>query len=446
MITDRWFDIPPHVQNHSVQKRLLKDLNGRSYNNYVIVAGRRSFKTERFLKRFFVQYILSNPKVVALLGAPTQAQARNIFWRDIKALIPPELILGKPSEVRLEIELINGSILSVIGLQEFKRVQGTRAHLVGITEYQDCDPQVYNESFEPMLNDTGGIWIEEGRPFGKNHFYSDYLKGLQRIDGWSSYSWKASEVLTDEQILRAKANLTLSDYEREYNANFDVNASVVYSGYSEKNLELPRILIDKPIDSTLPIIIACDFNATEKPMSWVIGQQRYLEDLNKYVTYWHETLSFQYTNTYTMCDILHDKLVKEYHLNISTAKLEFYGDFAGTQIKSNSTMSDWEIIGSRFRNAGSFDLFIQPCKSIRNSVQATNLQLSNALGVIGTYLNKKMNRALIDDFVFCEWKMNSREIDESNPLRGHASRAIDYYNDYRHPIGGNGEAFIESRY
>jgi hypothetical protein len=109
-------------------------------------------------------------------------------------------------------------------------------------------------------------------------------------------------------------------------------------------------------------------------------------------------------------------------------------------------MSDWEIIGSRFRNAGSFDLFIQPCKSIRNSVQATNLQLSNALGVIGTYLNKKMNRALIDDFVFCEWKMNSREIDESNPLRGHASRAIDYYNDYRHPIGGNGEAFIESRY
>lgn len=431
LLTDRWFAINPKALEHPVQKQIISDLRSGIIKNLAIAAGRRSYKTERFLKRYMVSESQNNKKEFNYLGAPTRIQAKKIFWKDIKELSHP-MMINKVSNSELTIEYNSGSILQVVGLQEFKRVQGTMAHRVGVTEYQECDPDVYSESFEPMLNDTNGLWIEEGRPFGKNHFYDDYLKGLNNERGWGSYHWKSSEILTEEQIERAKANLAQKDYDREYDASFETEFGAPYYSYSQLNNEA------RYLDYKLPLIIACDFNATEKPMSWVIGQ-RQLENRRE-LTYWHKVIASQFTNTEQQCENVIDYLKEEFKDNKKELRIIFYGDYAGKHETSNSSASDWEIIEKKFYNeVRHIEKRIKPCRSIRNSIAATNAQLCNTLKVRSQFVNYDLCKPLVLDWEKCEWKENNRELQDKDPLRGHASRSVDYYNDYEFPVTGKSQ-------
>ena len=427
LLTPRWFELPQIVEDHSVQTQLKQDILSGKYRNFTIVAGRRSYKTERFLKRYFVYSSITEDNKVYFLGAPTRSQAKEIFWKDVKALSNPVFIKGKPSEVDLRINYKSGSSLHVVGLKEFKRVQGGLAHMVGVTEYQDCEPGVYSESFEPMLNDTNGMWIGEGRPFGKNHLFDDFQKGVKGVKGFSSYHWKASEILSAEQIERAKTNLAEKDYLREYDASFETLTGNPYYAYSQKNHKKWKY------NPNLPIILTCDFNATEKPMSWVTGQRT--DD----IVHWGRSLSYQFTNTITMCGVLDDYFLT---LGDYPKKMLLYGDYAGNRQESNATETDIQIIEKYFTNKLIIIKNFKQCKSIRNSIGATNAQLCNTLGQVRQYVDIEGCNELILDWEKGEWADNSRELKEVNTTegykRGHCCRAVDYFNDYEFPIQSRG--------
>ncbi len=427
-LTARWFKINQKALTHPVQKQLLDDFLKRKYRNYIISAGRRSFKTERFAKRLIVResYDDKNYGKKYFLGAPTRQQAKEIFWDDLKKLSNP-LYVKKIMETALKITYINGTSIKVIGLKEFKRVQGQLMHGIVISEYQDCDPGVYSESIEPMINDTRGWCIKEGRPFGKNHFFEDFLNGRNGKKGWQSYHWTSEEILSNEQIEEAKANLAKPDYEREYRASFETASQKPYYSYTEKNNKRTEII------QHLLFIAACDFNAQEKPMSWVIGQR--LKDESGEKTYWHKALSFQYTNTLTMCRLLDEDYFKMLNGGYPK-KVIFYGDYSGSRHTSNSSFNDWEIIENYFSNKTIIEKRIKPCLSIRDSIGATNAQLLNSKGEIRQYADPKNCAELIKDWEFCSWKSNGRELDDNDPLRTHLCRAVDYYNDYEYSIRG----------
>lgn len=426
LLTDRWFNIPQIALNHSTQNKLKADLIAKNGSNFIIAAGRRSYKTERFCKRYAVQQAIENKDWVIHLGAPTIQQAKTILWGDVKKLSPSYLV-KKTNETDHSIEYVNGTVLRVIGLKEFKRAQGGLSHLAIITEMQDTEPDVYNETFEPMLNDTGGIFIGEGRPFGKNHFYDFYLREQNGIKGWKSYHWKSSDILTSEQIERAKQNLALKDYEREYDASFETEFGAPYYAFKAEN-NRKHIL-----NTYYPIIVACDFNATDKPMSWVIGQRFY--DNGKDITCWTKCLSSSFTNTEQQCENFIEYIETLFPIN--TIDLIFYGDFAGNQERSNSSFTDWEIIERRIApRSKSFEKRVKFCKSIRDSIGATNAQLCNALGIRKQFLDFELCRPLALDYEKSEWAENQRELKDKDPLRGHSCRAVDYFNDYEHNIKG----------
>lgn len=425
-LTKRWFPINNKALQNSAQIKMYNDFIKNKYRNYIIAAGRRSFKTERFAKRLLVWQICSkqNYGKYFFAGAPTYAQAKAIFWDDIKQLIPPRII-KKISESELKIEITAGAVLKIIGLKEFRRLQGQLLHGIVISEYQDCDPDVYSQSVEPMVNDTRGWCIKEGRPLGKNHFYEDFIKAKQNLKGWAAYHWKSEEILSDEQIDEAKRNLTKYDYEREYNASFETQSQRPYYSYSEKN--------NKCIEYAphLPVIVACDFNAQEKPMCWLIGQVHVINNIK--TTFWLKEFSLQYTNTLTMCSIIDE----DYFMSLNNQypeKIIFYGDYAGVKYTSNSSYSDWDIIKKFFADKTEIELCIKPCSSVRDSIASTNAQLCNAKGEIRQFVNPLQCKELIKDWEFCSWKSNGRELEDKNPLRGHLCRAVDYYNDYEFPV------------
>ena len=170
-------------------------------------------------------------------------------------------------------------------------------------------------------------------------------------------------------------------------------------------------------------------------MSWNIGQ-RLIQGVTD-VTHWVNTMSYQFTNTETMCGILDDYLKS----NSGYPKhLIFYGDYAGRAMKSNSSYSDWQIIENYFRNKCKFEKRIKPCKSIRDSIAATNAQFCNANNERKQFVVKANCQDLIKDFEYCQWKDNGKELAETDVRRGHLCRAVDYYNDYEHSTKGKPKA------
>ena len=423
LLTDRWFPIPDRALKHPEQQRIKTVLDSHRGQFYVgvIAAGRRSFKTERFLKRRFVAKSIEYPNERNFLGAPTRPQAKLIFWDDVKAL-SPDYLIKDINETELRIDYINGTQLYIVGLKEYDRVHGVRWNRVGISEYQECHPKIFSTTLQPLLIDTRGEAIVEGRPAGKNHFYDDFLRAKTSPERWASFWWSSEDILDADQISAAKDDLGLVDYKREYLADFESGSQKAYYAYSEGN--------HKPytLNPELPVIVTCDFNAGEKPMSWVVGQA--IGDLN----YWTHSLAYQFTNTLTMCGILDDTLktgMKKY-----PPLLRFYGDYSGVKDTSNSSRSDWEIIKDYFANKTAVETRIKPCHSVRDRVAATNARLCNANNVCRMYANLATCRALIKDWQYVDWKDNNVDLDGSNSERTHSSDAIDYYASYEYPVAG----------
>jgi len=416
-IPKRWFPIPAHVLSHPEQTRL--DNTTAQFN--VVAAGRRSFKTERFLKRRAVIEAMTIPDINIMLGAPTLPQARGIFWKDIKALSPKWAIDGEPNETRMEIGYKRGSRITVVGLKEFQRVEGQLWHRAYITEYQHVDPDFFKQSLQPILNDTHGIAILEGRPLGKNHFYDDFLRCKTDPERWASFTWKSSDVMSAQQISDAKNDLAKEDYEREYDASFETGGQRVYYAYTDANNRA------REYDPSTPLIVTCDFNATEKPMSWTVGQ-RFGEEV-----YWRKSLSFKFTNTVSMC-----KLTEEYidTLGRWPNTIFFYGDYAGTKQTSNSSYSDWDIIVQHFQNKCEVLKKIKPCLSVRDRNAATNARLCNANDVRRMFVDPTGCKELIKDWEYVQRKENGIDLDGSNPERTHNSDSVDYFSDYEYPIKG----------
>jgi hypothetical protein len=419
-ITDRWFPLPDRVKKHVVQSTLLHLMTTFAYQYFVIAAGRRSFKTERMLKRFFVWLAITTRNKRYFLGAPTRPQAKQIFWNDVLDLLPDTAIVGNPNRTELSVKLISGSEIHVVGLEAYKRIEGVPWHGAGITEYQEIDPEFFGRTLQPILTDTQGIAVLEGRPIGKNHFYDDFLRA-QTDDKWYSSTWPSADVLAPEQIQDARRMLAEMDFRREYEADFESGGQRTYYAFSEANIRRSNI------DASQPVIIACDFNATEKPMSWVVGQHI------AGITHWHRSLSHTYTHTRTMCEVLD---VEFQSWSSYPSHLIFYGDWSGIKNTSNSSDSDWEIIESYFSGRAKYEKRIKPCKSVRNRAAATNALLCNALGDRRMFVDPSCE-ALMRDWQRVGWKSNGIELDDGGDVSlTHSSDAVDYFSDYEYPITG----------
>lgn len=192
----------------------------------------------------------------------------------------------------------------------------------------------------------------------------------------------------------------------------------VYYAYSPDN--------DKGValDANLPVVVCCDFNATECPMSWVVLQEQETEIRVRY------SLSRQYTNTEAMCEYLESVIGRP-------AILRFYGDYSGMRDTSNSGQHDWEIIRRYWTNKSRVEVRTKPCKSVRGGVSAVNALLCAASGQRRLFLNPGDDtQSLRLDFERVTWKTDSGKQEDKDPRRTHASDAIRYFCDYEYPIVG----------
>lgn len=87
-------------------------------------------------------------------------------------MIPEDMVVRKNS-AKMEIELTNGSVIKLVGINKADKLVGTGLMGVVFDEYAVLNPASI-EFITAMLGETGGWRIMISTPRGKNHFYEEY--------------------------------------------------------------------------------------------------------------------------------------------------------------------------------------------------------------------------------------------------------------------------------
>ena len=177
-----------------------------------------SGKTE-FAKRFTLLKALkgsSFPNARYFLAAPTRAQAKDIYWADLKKYSPLSLVSDK-SETELFMEYVNGSRIYVRGMDKPERIEGTPWDGGVLDEFANMKSKAWLENVRPALADRRGWCWLIGVPEGRNHYYDIYKDALADETGeWGVYSWISADILDPDEIAQIKLKYDELTYRQEY--------------------------------------------------------------------------------------------------------------------------------------------------------------------------------------------------------------------------------------
>ncbi|MBF8746888.1 terminase large subunit domain-containing protein [Pseudomonas monteilii] len=232
----RWYKL----KDHPVQLALMEAVpSGIRFP--LVPAGRRSGKTERF-KRFLVKQATaySGPYFAA---APTHAQAKKIFWDDLKAFTLSSMHSRRPSESDLIIYLENGSEIHVIGLDKPQRIEGIPWTGGGIDEFADVKPDAWEANILPALNTVNPTmpdyrawcWLL-GVPDGLNHYYDLCQQAETGQDpNFRVFHWKSAEILPPDVMDAMKRAMSPKQFKQEFEASFETASGRIYEDYGKHN-------------------------------------------------------------------------------------------------------------------------------------------------------------------------------------------------------------------
>jgi len=201
---------------------------------------------------------------------PTYSQAKKIIFDGITTegvkfldFIPRELI-KKKNEQEMKIELINGSIIQLIGTDRYDAIRGTNPITCIFSEYAYQNPQAY-EVIKPILTVNKGLAIFNTTPNGRNHAYE-----LAEIASGSS-DWFYQKITNNEtQIVQGgefdkmrKEGTPEEMIQQEYFCSFD--AGVLGSIYGDL-MEIVRTenrICQNIYDPLLPVYTAWDIGFSD---------------------------------------------------------------------------------------------------------------------------------------------------------------------------------------
>lgn len=336
----------------------------------VLVAGRRFGKTH-LSKVEIIKACRGKGKRTIWYVAPTFSMAREIMWDELIDALPRAWI-AKTHETRLEIRLINGTIIQLKGADRPDTLRGRALYFAILDEFQDFRPDVWEKVIYPTLTTTKGRALIIGTPKSYNHFYEAYRKGQiqKNRDSGQWWSWQFPTIMSPffppSEIAHARANLDPKTYRQEFEASFESMAGRVYYSFNRA-----EHVGKYPFNPRLPIIIGQDFNVD--PMSSVIMQQQPSGDL------WIvDDICLPSSNALETCEEI-DRRYFRYKSAIT-----LYPDPAGANRNSSRGESDLDIFRQRgFRRL----IYKKKHPLVADRVATVNGMFKSADGTIKLFVN-----------------------------------------------------------
>ncbi len=372
----------------------------------VVPAGRRAGKSEIAKRRLvsMLPVIKEWQDARYFAAAPTNAQAKRVFWKDLKALTPKNWV-KRIYETDLCISTIFGSELWVVGMDKPQRIEGVAWDGGVLDEYANMKETAWSENVRPALSDRRGWCWFIGVPEGFNHYkdLADYAaSGID--EDWGLYTWRSADILDADEIDAARRHLDPRTFRQEYEASFEGASGRVYYAYDQKLHSDAAI----ELDGTLPIIVCCDFNVD--PCLWILCQSK-----GRTVEVFDE-IALGPTGTVAMAREL------ESRYGGHAAGFVIYGDAAG-RARSTTGKSDYAIL-SEF---GFRDQRVRGSNPrVKDRVNAVNSMLCSSSGEVRLTHHPRC-RYLKRDFETVSWSAAGAEIDKRSRDRTHATDALGYY-------------------
>lgn len=439
-----WFPLWRHVE---------RDRFLRSKARFRIVrAGRQSGKTEVSI-RFLVKEAMAQCAYIDALyicAAPTQDQARLIFWDRVKALVPEWAIVGKPKDGRMEIRLRNGSMIRVVGLDKPKRAEGRPLSGVVITEYAACKREAWTDSIRPALTQRNGWAIIESKPLGFNHHMQLWNEwaSLRAKGEFDAFYWSAEDVNTDEEIASLKASMDPATYAQEILADPRTLIGRAYYQF-DRRFNLPQSDNEVAYRPDRPLLFCFDFN--ESPGVAVVKQEldapeRMLGELSedgrivqvkraqRYTASIGEVWIPKHSNTPMVCR----RLMQDWGHH--KGKVILFGDASGGNKGSAKVEgSDWDLVKATLREKFAFveDAVQASNPPERSRVNAVNSRLRSIDGTVRWIIDAKRCPHLIDDLegVRLVEGGSGELLKKQGDVLTHISDGAGYYIHQQYPVG-----------
>jgi len=333
----------------------------------VVGAGRRYGKS--YLATFILLTEAFKKQGNYYFIANTYSQARTILWNILKDKVR-EGLARKINEQRLEVTLINGSIISLKGGDRADTLRGVSLSGVVFDEFASVrnPEEIWQQVVRPALSDQKGFAVFISSPAGRNFFYDLYTEAKTRKD-WKSWQFTTLDggYVDDEEIASAKHDLDERSFRQEYLASFESFDGLVCPNYDR---ELNRSYEEIQDDDTL--ILGVDYNINV--MGTVVFVQRGMELHAVDVFYG----SF---DTVALMEAIEQRYPKK--------KKVFHTDATGTARKSSAGgMTDIKIIegyGYRVKN-------LSKNPSIIDRVNATNSMIMATDGTRRVYVKLELKR------------------------------------------------------
>lgn len=211
---------------------------------------------------------------------PTYKQAEKVIWhnmtRDGKRFldfIPREALAKKPNDTDLRVELVNGSIIQLIGADNFDGNVGMSFKGAVFSEYAIMDPRGW-QFMSPIALESGGWVIFVTTPRGHNHAYEMYLRALNEI-ALGSGIWAVhvntvddTKVLDTEALEAERRQQPEALFQQEFYCRFDVANTGAVFGKQVENARREGRVTRVPYDPSLQVHTAWDLGVNDPTAVW----------------------------------------------------------------------------------------------------------------------------------------------------------------------------------
>lgn len=208
---------------------------------------------------------------------PTYTQGKRVIWNGIDEsgtrlikYIPEDAIHGKPNNTEMKIELKNGSIIQVVGSEQYDSLRGTNPKGVVFSEYAMQDPRAWGEVISPIIVKNGGWAVFNTTPLGKNHAY-DLWNMADASEDWytNRLTIKDTNLISrnqiEKEILEGKSEEII---QQEYYCSFDRGVDGTYYGRLMSAAWDKHRITSVPHDPALLVHTAWDLGIADATSIW----------------------------------------------------------------------------------------------------------------------------------------------------------------------------------
>jgi hypothetical protein len=250
-----------------------------------------------------------------IMTYPTNVRARKILWQGAALIngvntkfldmIPKQLLAKKPNDADMTIELVNGSIIWIVGCDiDPGKLKGTNPRGIVFCEFAFSDPRVFFNML-PVLRQNGGWLIGQSTFDGMNHFYHLIKSNINdplwycKVESINTLvDESGNPYITDSDIDEdRRGGMTEYLIQQEYYGNVQVNEETKFFAIAinqiyETNRIIPELFLqnknvysffDIGVDDSTSITLAQFERKDGKIRPVVIG---YLESNNRDLRYY----------------------------------------------------------------------------------------------------------------------------------------------------------------